>query len=77
MKSKRNPVNKQGHRNLQCIHYCTCLDDAVEKGWQYWQCSECAYKSVREPDDAVRTVHDSNVCYELPSNLSRQAWQRY
>ena len=77
MKCKRNPVNKQGPRNLNCLYYDTCLDQAVRKGWPHWQCSECVYKSARELDDAVRTAQDANVCYELPLNLPGQTWQRY
>jgi hypothetical protein len=76
MKPKRKPVNRQGERNIQCAHYGVCLDDAVKRQWQHWECSECAYRSAHESRDAVRTVPDPNVCYELPSQFARQAWHR-
>ncbi|MBW2108594.1 MAG: hypothetical protein JRI36_08030 [Deltaproteobacteria bacterium] len=77
MKPKPHPVNRRGRRNLECFRYGTCLDYVVKQGWQHWDCSKCTYRSVREPDDAVRTVHDTDVCYELPPAFARNVWQRF
>ena len=29
------------HRNLNCAHYDSCLDEAVRKGWQSFSCIKC------------------------------------
>ncbi len=77
MEPNPHPVKKQGYRNLHCFHYGGCLDHAVKHRWQCWNCSECLHKSSEEPTDAVRTVHDSNLIYELPYKLSREVWHRF
>lgn len=30
-------------RNLFCVHYDTCLDEAVKKGWNSFTCVRCAF----------------------------------
>jgi hypothetical protein len=37
------------HRNLLCVHYDSCLDDAVAGGWPSWSCVRCALHVVRGP----------------------------
>jgi hypothetical protein len=44
-----NPMQRQGKRNVYCPYYSLCLDHAVQKGWQYWDCDECLKKDVRKP----------------------------
>jgi hypothetical protein len=47
------PINPdrgvEGHRNLFCIHYDGCLDEAVKKSWNSWSCTQCQLFAVR-PD---------------------------
>ena len=28
-------------RHLDCVHYDSCLDVAIVKGWESWSCAEC------------------------------------
>lgn len=44
-----NPVEKHGKRNVYCPHYSLCLDHAIQKGWQYWDCGACPKKDLRRP----------------------------
>jgi len=30
-----------GQRNLFCVHYDACLDEAVKQGWGGWGCVTC------------------------------------
>jgi len=47
------PINPdrgvEGHRNLFCNFYDSCLDEAVKKGWNSWTCTRCALHAV-EPE---------------------------
>ncbi len=77
MTPSANPTNKTGQRNLQCSYYGDCLDYAVDHGWQSWDCSKCSERSRRSPSDAVRSVQDSQVLYELPAGISREVLRRF
>lgn len=50
------PINPErgveGQRNLFCVHYDGCLDEAVKQGWNSWCCSACALATA-EPDEAA------------------------
>jgi hypothetical protein len=50
------PINPErgieGQRNLFCVHYDGCLDEAVKQGWNSWCCSACGLATA-EPDEAA------------------------
>ena len=50
--TERNPVRRQGSRNIFCPFYRECLDDAIKKSWQDWDCGDCPHKlnHQNEPD---------------------------
>jgi len=52
MNMERNPVQRQGHRNVLCPFYGECLDDAIKGLWQDWDCDDCPHKlnHKNEPD---------------------------
>jgi len=74
MRSKANPVKKPGRRNFQCVHYGDCLDYAVASKWESWSCSKCPNRYKKTPTDAVQSVRDGHIRYELPSGMSRETW---
>jgi hypothetical protein len=47
------PINPdrgvEGHRNLFCNFYDSCLDEAVKQGWNSWTCTRCSLHAV-EPE---------------------------
>jgi hypothetical protein len=47
------PINPdrgvEGHRNLFCGFYDSCLDEAVKRGWNSWTCTRCGLHAV-EPE---------------------------
>jgi CheY-like chemotaxis protein len=47
-----NPVRWQGDRNIFCLFYRECLDNAIDKSWMDWDCSDCPHKlnHSNEPD---------------------------
>lgn len=71
------PVNKPGRRNFHCVNYGECLDYAVDCHWDSWSCSDCQNRFQKASVDAVRSVHDSHIRYELPRNLDREVWHRF
>ena len=77
MKMTPSPIGKKGERNIYCPNYGDCLDHAVENKWRAWSCAECSCKLLQEATQAVRTVSDSNVLYELPPNFAQDVWQRW
>lgn len=52
MNTGRNPVRRQGNRNVFCLFYRECLDDAIKRSWQDWDCGDCPQKlnHANEPD---------------------------
>jgi len=50
--TERNPVRRQGSRNIFCPFYKECLDDAIKGSWQDWDCGDCPHKlnHKNEPD---------------------------
>ncbi len=77
MKETPSPVRKKGERNIYCPKYGDCLDHAVAHRWRYWDCSECSFKLIQEATQAVMTVNESNILYELPTAFCRDIWQRW
>jgi hypothetical protein len=49
------PINPErgleGQRNLFCVHYDGCLDEAVRRGWSSWCCTACGLATA-EPEEA-------------------------
>ena len=35
-----------GQRNLFCVHYDSCLDEAIRQGWNSWCCTRCGLSRV-------------------------------
>ena len=77
MELKSNPIHKLGSKNIYCPYYEECLDHAVEGRWKYWSCSECPHKVTQQRRlSEVRTVHDSVVYYQVPSQIFRELMYR-
>ena len=70
MKKQRRPICRNGYRNALCPYYGLCLDEAVKKSWQYWDCRECEHRSSRESDwDVTTSVNDQFPYYDLPLDI--------
>jgi tRNA(Ile2) C34 agmatinyltransferase TiaS len=66
MKTQRNPVHQSGVRNAFCPHYKECLDSAIQKGWEDWDCSSCHYKTNQDDKPEMRlTVNETIAYYEM------------
>jgi hypothetical protein len=52
------PINPEGgrkqsvemHRNLFCVHYDDCLDEAVKRSWNSFTCVRCAFYHTTEEE---------------------------
>jgi hypothetical protein len=55
-----SPINPEGrrkqsvesHRNLYCLHYDGCLDEAVKHGWNSFTCVRCSLYSAEKPEES-------------------------
>lgn len=45
------PINPdrgvEGHRNLFCGNYDSCLDEAVKQSWNSWTCTRCSLFAIQ------------------------------
>jgi|SRR5512139_3890257 hypothetical protein len=45
------PINPErgveGHRNLFCGNYDSCLDEAVKRAWNSWTCTRCTLFAIQ------------------------------
>lgn len=70
MEGERHPIHRKGERNAFCPHYTVCLDEAVDKFWAFWDCSECAYRLSRDSSfDIESRVNDSAPYYNVPDDI--------
>lgn len=69
---ERRPLNRRGYRNVLCPHYSECLDDAIARAWEYWECGGCEYRLTEDLDvDIHFAANDPLPFYDLPGELSR------
>jgi hypothetical protein len=72
MDPKANPIHKQGERNIFCPYYNNCLDYAVKRSWQSWNCSQCPHKLIQSIAECEYEVNDAGPYYDLPPNIARK-----
>jgi len=63
MQTRRNPVHQSGERNAFCPFYSHCLDKAVERGWEDWDCSFCSHRFNQEARPEIRLTVNDNIAY--------------
>ena len=67
---KRNPEHRRGERNGLCPHYGVCLDEAVKKSWQYWDCCNCCHSRSRDPGiDGFMEENETMPYYSVPEKI--------
>lgn len=73
MDPKANPIPKPGRRDVYCSCYNDCLDFAVERLWQSWNCSECPNRLTKQSTTECEYAFDDTYSYyDLPRNVARQ-----
>lgn len=71
VKARRKPIHRHGYRNALCPKYRECLDLAVRKSWEFWDCAECEYKGETDPEFDIEVTMSQNVAYyDLPMEFS-------
>lgn len=71
MKAKCRPIHRDGFRNALCPNYRECLDMAVQKSWEYWDCAECTHRTSTDPElDIEVTLSHSVTYFDLPFEIS-------
>lgn len=72
MEPQPKPVHRSGNRNIHCPFYGNCLDKAVKRNWQSWDCFECPYKAKRQAISLINPNYDIDHYYVLPQSVARQ-----
>lgn len=72
MEPTPKPVNRFGNRNINCPFYGLCLDQAVKRNWQSWDCFECKHKADHQPASLVNTDYDFDQYHVLPQHVARE-----
>lgn len=70
MAQKRNPLHRRGQRNGLCPYYSACLDEAVRKSWEYWDCRSCRHRESR--DSGINDILEDNDTipyYTIPAKI--------
>ena len=66
-----NPTHKNGDRNVFCPHYGDCLDYAIQKTWEYWECSDCQHRLTVEARPEIQSKGDDIIEYlDLPLEIN-------
>jgi hypothetical protein len=63
MNTKCNPIHKKGDRNVFCPYYGNCLDYAIEKSWEYWDCCDCGYQFNEEGSPELQLTASGTIAY--------------
>ena len=63
MKKYRPTKNNEGGRNLFCSHYSHCLDYAIKKAWDSWNCTRCDFKNKQCEQSAGMPVYSEDIAY--------------
>ena len=70
MKMTRNPIQRRGKRNVLCSYYNDCLDHAVKKSWEDWDCAKCEHRWDQGSDMELHfTASETVAYYDLPLEL--------
>lgn len=71
MRTFRKPIHRDGFRNALCPNYSKCLDLAVRRCWNFWDCGECKHRTERDPEfDMEMTLTRNVTFYDLPPEIS-------
>ncbi len=71
MRTRRKPIHREGVRNALCPNYRKCLDLAVRKAWEFWDCGECSHKADIDPELNIEATLNQNVAYyDVPMEIS-------
>ncbi len=63
MHAQCKPSPKHGKRNLFCMYYDKCLDLAIKKTWETWNCSSCNQQSNQDPQYVTVFETSHSVAY--------------
>ena len=63
MRKNRNPHPRKGNRNVFCSDYNNCLDVAIERSWNSWNCGQCILRFEEDiSPEATLTADEAVEC---------------
>lgn len=69
---ERSPLNHKGNRNVLCPHYSQCLDEAIARAWEFWECGSCENRLTQDLEvDIHFAANDPLLFYDLPVQFSK------
>ena len=63
MKKYRPKKSNEGGRNLFCSNYNNCLDHAIMKKWDSWNCAGCELRNRVSDQSARIPVYSEDIAY--------------
>ena len=63
MKKCRPTISNEGGRNIFCGYYNDCLDYAIKKSWDSWNCAKCKMKNKVSPQEARIPMYSEDIAY--------------
>jgi hypothetical protein len=63
MESGCNPRQRKGERNVFCPYYGECLDYAITRAWESWNCSGCKHRTDQEAEPEFQQDGNDAVAY--------------
>ena len=61
MRIERNPTRNRGYRAVFCRDYNHCLDHAISKSWNSWNCSRCDLRFDKSLEMEMPSVFSQGV----------------
>ena len=63
MRKFRPTISNKGGRNLFCRHYDRCLDYAIKKAWDSWNCTKCDFKNKVSDQTFIMPRYSEDIIY--------------
>ncbi len=48
MREECSPNPRRGDRNVFCFDYNYCLDHAITRSWNSWNCCKCKFRFIQD-----------------------------
>jgi hypothetical protein len=73
MRKNRNPHSRKGNRNVFCSDYNNCLDVAIERSWNSWNCGQCIPRFEEATNPEATLIADEAAEFSI-CNLQTMDW---
>lgn len=73
-----NPAPEAGERNVFCPYYDHCLDHAIKKAWNTWDCAHCVHRFMStQMTEVIDREREASPHYTIPLAVERFLQEAY